>query len=89
MMKDSTAEALAACGRDRVMHRSGGRPAVAIRWDQELVTSEDDQKYLVVEADTFEEAGREAAQRFAGRLRRLAKYYSDQASRIEYSLSKK
>ena len=91
-MKRNIEDALSACGRDRVMHREfSGRPAVAIRWDQDLwnlkANSPDStEKFLVKEADTLDEAGKMAAEAFAIRLREIAKAYTTWADRIEQAL---
>ena len=83
--------ALALCGRDRVMHRhqSGDLPpAVSIRWDHELIVRpEDDSTHLVREGATIDDAGYDAAESFAARLRELAEKYSSWADKIEKALA--
>lgn len=88
-MKSNVENALYHCGRDRVLHREyGGRPAVAIRWDEPRVQSPDNTKFLVREADTLDEAGALAAAHYANRLRDAAKELQNQAERIELALSR-
>lgn len=89
-MKPHIEDALALCGRDRVMHREFGdqRPAIAIRWDEVRVTSPDEQRFLVREADTSDEAGAAAARAFADRLEAIAKDLAAQAGRIRGTLGR-
>lgn len=81
-------DALAACGRDRVMHRSDAEPAVAIRWDgtPPITAPDGTERYLRRSGSTLDEAGRAAAQAFAQRIRDEARRLEAWADRIERPL---
>jgi hypothetical protein len=88
-MKRNIEDALAACGRDRVMQREfGAKPSIAIRFDPErrVVAADGTASFLVREADTLDEAGALAAAAFAARLREIATDLVAQAERIERAL---
>lgn len=89
-MKPHIEDALALCGRDRVMHREFGdqRPAVAIRWDEVRITAPDEQRFLVREADTLDEAGAAAARAYADRLAEMGRALQEQAGRIRGTLGR-
>lgn len=82
-------EALAACGRDRVMQRTQGSPSVAIRWDVngKVTSQEGTERFLVRDGATLDEAGKEAATAFAARIREQAKELAAWADRIEGHLN--
>ncbi len=91
MMQPHVEDALAQCGRDRVMHREGGDGvAIAIRYDMPSGAASPDgiERYLVRKAPTIDEAGREAAAAFAAHLRARAREVTEWAERIERSLSR-
>lgn len=82
-------DALAACGRERVLHRDDSHgPSIAIRYDIDArVTSADGtERFLVRNANTLDEAGFAAARDFALRVREQAKAMDEWADRIERSL---
>jgi len=80
--------ALAACGRDRVLHRDGAAPSVAIRYDVPSGASSPDgvQRFLVRDGATLDDAGRQAATAFAAHLRVRAREIVEWADRIERAL---
>jgi hypothetical protein len=83
--------ALAACGRDRVMHREEhNNVAIAIRYDLPgpAVSPDGTERYLVRKASTIDEAGREAARSFATHLRAEARKAIEWAERIERVLAR-
>jgi len=90
-MTSHVEEAIAQCGRDRVMHREGkDGVAIAIRYDMPLSAASPDgiERHLVRKAATIDEAGREAASAFAAHLRARARETIEWAERIERSLAR-
>ncbi len=84
-------DALAACGRDRVMHREDKEGiAIAIRYDVPSSAAAPDgvEKFLVRKAGTIDDAGREAARAFAAHLRARARETTEWADRIERALAR-
>ncbi len=81
-------DALAACGRDRVMHRSGPEPAIAIRWDgeQRITAPDGTERYLRRSGASLDVAGRDAAKAFAERIREEARRLNAWADSIERPL---
>lgn len=77
--------ALALCGRDRVLHRDDATPSVAIRWDGEarLTAPDGTERYLRRDGKTLSEAGSEAALAFAKRIREESQRLASWANSIE------
>jgi len=83
-------DAMQQCGRERVFHRTGGRPAMAIRLNvTQTLAIDTDEKVLIYEADTYDEAAEQVARAFIARLRNAAKQLTDWADRIERALAGK
>lgn len=83
-------DALAQCGRERVMHREGSDGvAVAIRYDMPSGAASPDgiERFLARSGATLDEAGRAAATAFAEHLRAKAREIVEWADRIERALS--
>ena len=90
-MRSSIEDALAQCGRDRVMHREDSDSvAVAIRYDIPSGAASPDgvERYLVRNGATLDEAGREVAAAFAAHLRIRARETIEWAERIERSIAR-
>jgi len=83
----SVLDALAACGRERVIDRRGGeRPAVAIRWWHDDPGIPRGEKWIHAEADTFDVAACSAARQFADALEERATRLRDWARRIRAAI---
>jgi hypothetical protein len=90
-MNPRVEDALAQCGRDRVLHREGrDGVAIAIRYDVPGGAASPDgvERYLVRNAATLDEAGRQAAAAFATHLRTKAREIGEWAERIERTLAR-
>jgi hypothetical protein len=87
-VKDNVENALYHCGRERVFHRDGPIPAIAIRWDgpPRIVAPDGTQAYLVSKGETLDDAGEQAATRFAEAIRSEAKRLTEWADTIESAL---
>jgi len=90
-MKRHIEDALAQCGRDRVMQREGGNGiSVAIRYDLPSGAASPDgvERFLVRSGTTLDEAGRAAASAFAVHLRSRARETIEWADRIDHALAR-
>ena len=89
-MKSHIEDALAQCGRERVLHRDGVDPSIAIRYDMPSGASSPDgiERHLVRKGATLDEAGHAAATAFALHLRARARETIEWAERIERSLAR-
>ena len=92
-LSPSTEDALAACGRSRVLQRETPKPSVAIRldvdrWDLPVASTDGTTKFLVRDGATLDEAGRAAARAFAERCRDIARGYTERATAIERALER-
>ena len=88
-MNQHIEDALAQCGRDRVMHREGrDGVSVAIRYDMPSGAASPDgiERFLARSGATLDDAGRQAATAFAAHLRAKAREIVEWADRIEHAL---
>jgi hypothetical protein len=90
-VKSSVEDALAECGRHRVLHGTGpDGPTVAIRYDMvdEIVSLDGRAQYIVRTGATIDEAGAGAATEWAAAVRVAALRLTRWADRIEATLTR-
>lgn len=87
-MSEKCLDALAACGRERVMERRGSEPAVAIRWASDSPGIPRGEKWVYSDGGTFDGAGFSAASKFATELEERAKRLNEWAKRIRSAIDR-
>jgi hypothetical protein len=88
-VKQTVENALALCGRDRVMQNEIAK-SIAIRWDDPRVVHADgNERYLVRKGDSLDASGEAAARAFAARIREQAKQWAAWADHIDAALEGK